>query len=49
MAMYSDRAPLMAWLASLANVGGNIVAAEGYLLELLALCAFAERTTPTQN
>jgi hypothetical protein len=33
----------LAWLASLSVAGGNLRAAEGYLLELLALCVFAER------
>lgn len=39
----------LAWLASLSVAGGNLKAAEGYLLELLALCVFAERTVDDQN
>ena len=37
------RARAWSWLASLSLAGGDIRAAEGYLLELLAWCAFADR------
>lgn len=34
----------LSWLAGLAVAGGNTQAANGYLLELLAWCAFADRS-----
>lgn len=34
----------LSWMASLAVAGGDMRAAEGYLLELLSICVFAERT-----
>lgn len=37
------RARTLSWMASLSVAAGEIRAAEGYLLELLAWCAFAER------
>ena len=37
------RARALSWMASLSVAAGEIRAAEGYLLELLAWCAFAER------
>ena len=38
-----DRAKTLSWMASLSVAAGEIRAAEGYLLELLAWCAFADR------
>jgi hypothetical protein len=38
------RARTLSWLASLSVAAGEMRAAEGYLLELLAWCAFADRT-----
>jgi hypothetical protein len=38
------RARTLAWMASLSLAAGEMRAAEGYLLELLAWCAFADRT-----
>jgi hypothetical protein len=40
------RARALSWMASLSLAGGQIRAAEGYLLELLAWCAFGERESP---
>jgi hypothetical protein len=37
------RARALSWMASLAVAAGELRAAEGYLLELLAWCAFGER------
>jgi hypothetical protein len=37
------RARTLSWLASLSIAAGDIHAAEGYLLELLTWCAFADR------
>jgi hypothetical protein len=37
------RARTLAWLASLSVAAGELHAAEGYLLELLTWCAFADR------
>ena len=37
------RARALSWLASLSVAAGELGAAEGYLLELLAWCAFADR------
>lgn len=37
------RARTLSWMASLSLAAGQIRAAEGYLLELLAWCAFGER------
>ena len=39
----------LSWLASLSVAGGNLRAAEGYLLELLAICVFAERVVDEAN
>jgi len=33
----------LSWMASLAVAGGDMKTAEGYLLELLSICVFAER------
>jgi len=33
----------LSWMASLAVAGGDMRTAEGYLLELLSICVFAER------
>ena len=41
------RAKTLSWMASLCVAAGDIRAAEGYLLELLAWCAFADRDTTT--
>jgi hypothetical protein len=38
------RARTLSWMASLSVAAGEMRAAEGYLLELLAWCAFADRT-----
>ena len=38
------RARTLSWMASLSVAAGELKAAEGYLLELLAWCAFADRT-----
>lgn len=38
------RARTLSWMASLAVAAGELRAAEGYLLELLAWCAFADRS-----
>jgi hypothetical protein len=38
------RARTLSWMASLSVAAGETRAAEGYLLELLAWCAFADRT-----
>ena len=37
------RARALSWLASMSVAAGEMRAAEGYLLELLAWCAFGER------
>lgn len=37
------RARTLSWMASLSVAAGEVRAAEGYLLELLAWCAFGER------
>lgn len=37
------RARSLSWMASMSVAAGEIRAAEGYLLELLAWCAFADR------
>jgi hypothetical protein len=37
------RARTLSWLAALSLAAGEVRAAEGYLLELLAWCAFGER------
>ncbi|MBA3464498.1 MAG: hypothetical protein H0T46_31495 [Deltaproteobacteria bacterium] len=37
------RARTLSWMASLSVAAGEVRAAEGYLLELLAWCAFADR------
>jgi hypothetical protein len=37
------RARALSWMASLSLASGQVRAAEGYLLELLAWCAFGER------
>ena len=41
------RAKTLSWMASMCVAAGDIRAAEGYLLELLAWCAFADRDTTT--
>jgi hypothetical protein len=37
------RARTLSWMASMSVAAGNMTMAEGYLLELLAWCAFGER------
>jgi hypothetical protein len=37
------RGRTLSWLASLSIASGDLHAAEGYLVELLAWCAFADR------
>jgi hypothetical protein len=39
------RARTLSWMASLSVAAGEVRAAEGYLLELLAWCAFADRSS----
>lgn len=47
---YRARAQLLSWMASLSVAAGELRAAEGYLLELLALCAFGGReSTDLEN
>jgi hypothetical protein len=41
----SNRSADLAFMASLSNAAGEDRAAEGYLLELMAWCAFADRET----
>jgi len=43
------RARTLSWMASLSVAAGEIRAAEGYLLELLAWCAFADRDAATEE
>jgi hypothetical protein len=40
------RARALSWMASLSVAAGELRAAEGYLLELLAWCAFGDRGEP---
>jgi hypothetical protein len=40
------RARTLSWMASLSVAAGEVRAAEGYLLELLAWCAFGDREPP---
>lgn len=42
------RARALSTMASLSMAAGEVRAAEGYLLELLAWCAFGERTEPAE-
>ncbi len=42
------RARTLSWMASLSVAAGELRAAEGYLLELLAWCAFADRDTTAE-
>ena len=37
------RAKTLSWMASMSVAAGEMRAAEGYLLELLAWCAFSDR------
>lgn len=37
------RARTLSWMASMSVAAGDMTMAEGYLLELLAWCAFGER------
>ncbi|GEM_PF-3076126 len=41
------RARTLSWMASMSVAAGEMRAAEGYLLELLAWCAFADREEAT--
>lgn len=43
------RARTLSWMASMSVAAGEIRAAEGYLLELLAWCAFADREDHTAD
>ena len=43
------RARTLSWMASMSVAAGEIRAAEGYLLELLAWCAFADREDATAD
>lgn len=43
------RARTLSWMASMSVAAGEIRAAEGYLLELLAWCAFADREEATAD
>jgi len=40
---FRPRARTLSWMASLSVAAGELRAAEGYLLELLAWCAFGDR------
>jgi len=46
---HRPRARELSWLASLSVAAGELVAAEGYLLELLAWCAFADRPASARD
>ncbi len=39
----------LSWMASLAVAGGDMRTAEGYLLELLSICVFADRDVDQQS
>jgi uncharacterized membrane protein (DUF2068 family) len=41
------RARTLSWMASMSVAAGELRAAEGYLLELLAWCAFGDRDPET--
>ncbi len=43
------RARTLSWMASMSVAAGEMRAAEGYLLELLAWCAFADREEATAD
>lgn len=43
------RARILSWMASMSVAAGETRAAEGYLLELLAWCAFADREGTTAD
>ena len=43
------RARTLSWMASMSVAAGEMRAAEGYLLELLAWCAFADREDTTSD
>ncbi len=43
------RARALSWLASLSVAAGELGAAEGYLLELLAWCAFSDRPASARS
>ncbi len=43
------RARALSWMASLSVAAGELRAAEGYLLELLAWCAFGDRELAEAN
>jgi hypothetical protein len=43
------RARTLSWMASMSVAAGEVRAAEGYLLELLAWCAFADREDATAD
>lgn len=43
------RARTLSWMASMSVAAGEVRAAEGYLLELLAWCAFADRDEATAD
>ena len=40
---FRKRARTLSWMASLSVAAGVVTAGEGYLLELLAWCAFGDR------
>lgn len=42
----SPQARTLSWMASMSVAAGEMRAAEGYLLELLAWCAFSDRDVP---
>lgn len=42
----APQARTLSWMASMSAAAGEMRAAEGYLLELLAWCAFTERDVP---
>jgi len=43
------RARTLSWMASMSIAAGALQAAEGYLLELLAWCAFADRDVVSEE
>lgn len=44
-----ERSDILSWMASLSVAAGEDRAAEGYLLELLAWCAFVDRSKYTEK
>lgn len=46
---FRERTRTLSWMASLSVAAGVLAAAEAYLLELLAWCAFGDRGEPGGN